>query len=449
LKRILEIVKIYLFRGFKNLIPKGLMARSLLIIVLPLIIIQVVTTFVFFQKHWERVSWRLATLMRGDISTILELMEKYPDKENQKFLFYIAEREMMVKIQILEKIDIKNIPHKPQKSITVDALRKSLLDLKHPVIVENASFFDEEIKILVGLDNNKILEIKAPLKRFFSMSTYLWLGLMILTSIIVFIIAMIFMKNQVRAVNRLAEAADMFGRGQDAANFKPDGAKEVRLAGRAFLIMKDRIKRQVNERTNMLSAVSHDLRTPLTRIKIQLAMLPQTEETKSLLQDADEMQNMLNAYLKFSKGEEVEGYSEVNLADFINKIAAKFKNKNIKINDKSFNVIIKIKENMFSRCIVNIIENALKYAKNIEIILQIRQDSVEIIIDDDGPGIPSNKRAEMLKAFTRLDDSRNKDTGGIGLGMAIAQDIVNAHGGRLFLEDSSYKGLRVRISIPL
>ncbi len=449
MRKILEIAKIYLLRGFKNLIPKGLMARSLLIIVLPLIIIQVVTTFVFFQKHWERVSWRLATLMRGDISTILELMEKYPDKENQKFLFYIAEREMMVKIQILEKVDIKDIPHKPQKGITVDALRKSLLDLKHPVIVENASFFDEEIKILVGLDNNKILEIKAPLKRFFSMSTYLWLGLMILTSIIVFIIAMIFMKNQVRAVNRLAEAADMFGRGQDAANFKPEGAKEVRLAGRAFLIMKDRIKRQVNERTNMLSAVSHDLRTPLTRIKIQLAILPQTEETKSLLQDADEMQNMLNAYLKFSKGEEVEGYSEVNIADFINKIAAKFKNKNIKINDKSFNVSIKIKENMFSRCIVNIIENALKYAKNIEITLQIRQDSVEIIIDDDGPGIPSNKRSEMLKAFTRLDDSRNKDTGGVGLGMAIAQDIVNAHGGRLFLEDSPYKGLRVRISIPV
>ena len=272
---------------------------------------------------------------------------------------------------------------------------------------------------------------------------------MILSSIFWFGVALIFMKNQLRAIIRLAQAAEAFGIGKNVDSFKPEGATEVRHAGTAFLMMKNRLQRYLTERTTMLAGVSHDLRTPLTRLKLQLSLLPENEATKEMEQDVNDMENMLNGYLAFVSGEGREETKEIHLTPFITNLVDKFKKTNHQIDlqiRKELSVIGRPTD--LSRALGNIIANATRYAPHTWVSVMQKQDTVQILIDDNGSGIPKAKRTEVFKPFVRLDESRNPTTGGVGLGLTIARDILLSHGGNIALDQSPQKGLRVIVTLP-
>ncbi len=259
-----------------------------------------------------------------------------------------------------------------------------------------------------------------------------------------------FMRNQVKPIRRLANAADDFGKGRDLSDFKLEGATEVRQAASAFIDMRDRIQRQINQRTDMLSGVSHDLRTPLTRMKLQLEMSPGEDAADALKGDIAEMERMLEGYLAFARGEGGESPVMTDLSTLLQDVADRARRNNARIDlHTEGRIDVTLRPNSFDRCITNLVENANRYAEHISIRAGIRDDGVEIVIDDDGPGIPQDQREEVFRPFYRLERSRNPGTGGVGLGLSIAQDSVRTHGGEIILEDSPMGGLRVRIRLPI
>ncbi|OPZ76073.1 MAG: Osmolarity sensor protein EnvZ [Alphaproteobacteria bacterium ADurb.Bin438] len=299
------------------------------------------------------------------------------------------------------------------------------------------------------LTKKGVLEICASKRKFFSLTTNTFLIWIFIAAVILFGIASIFLKNQVKFVSKLSIAAERFGKGQEIGDFKPQGADEVRQAGLAFLQMKNRIQRQISERTMMLAGISHDLRTPLTRMKLQLAMMS-GEDVEGLNLDIAEMEKMVDGYLAFIKGGGREGSEIIEFSPYIEEIVTKFKkngcNIDLSIED---NVNVKIRQSDLSRAISNIINNADKYGKTISVIVRKEDETLNIIIMDDGPGIPYLSREDVFRAFYRIDESRNKETGGVGLGMTIARDTVLAHGGDIILDDSPLGGLKVTIIIPI
>ena len=273
---------------------------------------------------------------------------------------------------------------------------------------------------------------------------------MIGTSLLLFIVSTLFLRVQARSIKQLAEAAEDFGKGIDTS-FKPYGSSEVRKAGIAFNKMKERINRQISERTQMLAGVSHDLRTPLTRMKLQLAMLPKNEDNKEFIEDITEMEKMLDGYLAFVSGEGGEPSTFVDMNEMILSILNKFRNSKTMIRYSTNDQVSAIqgREQALKRAITNIIANAFYYGKTVAVSLESNSKKMEITIEDDGPGIPPDKREDVFKAFYRIEGSRNKETGGVGLGLSIAKDVITSHGGTIELGDSSMGGLRVLISIPL
>jgi two-component system osmolarity sensor histidine kinase EnvZ len=273
---------------------------------------------------------------------------------------------------------------------------------------------------------------------------------MVGTSMLLFGVATIFMRNQVKPIRRLAVAADNFGKGREVTHFKPEGAAEVRQAAAAFIAMRDRIQRQISQRTAMLSGVSHDLRTPLTRIKLQLALLKSGPEVEALEADVTEMERMLEGYLAFVRGEGAEAPQPTNLTQLLSETVAQARrNGGIIDLHTEGDLTVPLRPNAFRRCLTNLIENAMRYAHHVWVRAGTRGDAIEITIDDDGPGIPSDKREEVFKPFLRLEGSRNPETGGVGLGLTIARDVVRSHGGEIILADSPNGGLRARVRMPI
>ena len=280
---------------------------------------------------------------------------------------------------------------------------------------------------------------------------FMFVAWMIGTSMLLFLVAVLFLRIQVRSIAELAQVAEDFGKGIDNKDFKPYGSSEVRKAAIAFIKMKERIQRQMSERTQMLAGVSHDLRTPLTRMKLQVALLQDGVDKKDFLQDIDEMEKMLDGYLSFVSGEGGEKSSFVDMNEMILSILNKFRNKKALIRYSTNDQVSAIqgREQALKRALTNIIANAFRYGKTVAVNLESNNRKLEVTVDDDGPGIPLDKREEVFKAFFRLEASRNKDTGGVGLGLSIAKDVITSHGGRIELFDSPLGGLRVLISIPL
>ena len=291
-----------------------------------------------------------------------------------------------------------------------------------------------------------ILEFKANKKRIFSSTTYIFILWMISASIILFIVALLFLKNQIKPIRKLAIAVDRFGKGKDIENFKPSGAKEVRRVSNAFKIMKNRIENSITQRNKMFSSISHDIRTILTRMKLNLELHKLNKS--GLKKDLVEMEEMVEEYLKYAKGEKKEKIQKVNIVDVINSIKKRYSKKNIYLNNlKKINISIRV--NSIKRCINNLLSNSIKFSEKIEISCIKKKKFVEIIIDDDGPGIPKNQRKKVMEPFYRVEGSRNRDTGGVGLGITIAVDIINSHGGNLFLNESPMGGLRAKIELPI
>lgn len=428
-----------------RLMPQSLFYRFILIILLPLILLQTVVFILFYDRHWDTVSRRLALDIAGEIQTVVNyvLSPAFAEEQQSQLLDQI-EYNLGLKIDfhpaaVLEK---QNMPDRH----TTFHLAAAISELPYPVdMVEVADRFQQiSIQLPTG-----VLTVIVPRKRFFSSTVHVFLIWMVGSSFLLFWIAFLFMKNQIRSIERLSRASELFGTGHDI-QFKPGGATEVRQAGYSFILMKNRIQKYLSERTAMLAGVSHDLRTPLTRMKLQLAMATQDEFTADLLSDITEMEQMLNGYLAFARGEGKEVPQPVRLDEMVIQLVEK-QEKIGQIIDCHIEekIMISGRVNDLTRAITNILTNAYRYAKRTCVSLGIREGMAVITVDDNGPGIPRAKRKDVFKAFYRLDESRNKDTGGIGLGMTITRDILLSHGGDIVLDESPMKGLRVKIILPL
>ncbi len=433
----------------KQLLPKSLFGRSLLIIVTPLVLLQVISAFIFYESHWDKVSRRLATNLAGDIGIVAELLSGGEKSLSFNEAADLAHVKMELDLTLRDGEILPNIPSEINPSRSDLFFSTALKErLSKPFLVD-AESQDKRVIIYVQLSDG-ILQVSTTRKRLFSSTTYVFVLWMVGSSLILFAVATIFMRNQVRPIRRLARAAEAFGKGRDTPNFKPEGAQEVRQAANAFIEMRQRIQRHISERTKMLAGVSHDLRTPLTRMKLQLAMFGDSDDVEELKEDVGDMGRMLDGYLAFARGEGGETPEVSDLSKLLDEVANRARRKGGLIDlHTEGNIHIPLKPNAFERCITNIIENAMRYADHVSVRAGKRADTIEITIDDDGPGIPESERANVFRPFYRLDDSRNQDTGGVGLGMSIARDIMQGHGGEITLGDSPNGGLRVRLRLPL
>ena len=434
---------------FKRLLPQGLMGRSLLIIVTPLIVVQVVSTYIFYASHWDTVARRLSSGLAGDIGAVIESLRAFPGPENRLRILGIAAAKMDLDIRFQIGGILPNTPQPAAHGIMEQALVEALRErVERPVLID-ATSLEREIAVKVQLSDG-LMEVFVPRKRLFSSTTYIFVLWMVGTSLLLLGIATIFMRNQVRSVRKLAAAADSFGKGRDVPNFKPEGAAEVRQAAQAFNLMQDRIKRQIQQRTEMLAGVSHDLRTPLTRMKLQLAMLGEVDGRTELEEDVAEMEHMVEGYLAFARGEGGETAKPSDLAELVEEVALRFRREGCQLDlHVEDSLIMPLKPQALARVLSNLIGNAHRYGGHVWVRVGKKPDAAEVIIDDDGPGIPADKREQVFKPFFRLERSRNLATGGVGLGLTIARDIVRGHGGEVLLEDSPLGGLRARIRLPL
>ncbi|MHA1538462.1 MAG: ATP-binding protein [Alphaproteobacteria bacterium] len=439
----------------KRFLPRSLLGRSLLILVTPLIVVQLITTLIFYERHWDSVTRWLAASLAGEIDTIIVHMRDFPDPANRAWIFETARLRLGLEVEYkagdLLPAGSPSATGAASESELVKVLR---VRLRRPFEVDTGTY-RKRVEIRVQLPRG-VLRVMAPTKRVSSPTTTVFISWSIGSAFVLFIVATIFMRNQVRPIERLANAAESFGKGRDVAGFKPSGATEVRQASAAFIRMRQRIKRQIAQRTEMLAGVSHDLRTPLTRMKLQLAMLKESREIKGLRADVAEMEVMLDEYLAFARGEGSELPVQTDIAKLLREVAGKARRKGKTISLKTGSghksgggLGMPVRPNALRRCITNLVDNAVRHADKIAIEARRRGNAIEITIDDDGPGIPKARRAEAFKEFSRLDPSRNPDSGGVGLGLTIARDIVRGHGGEVALEDSPKGGLRVRLRLPL
>jgi two-component system osmolarity sensor histidine kinase EnvZ len=435
-----------------KLLPSKLFFRTMLLIFIPLIMVQVVSVVAFFNGNWEKVGKRLSNNLTNNIVNAVELTSEHPDmlSEMQKIYnnTYGIEFE---KITGDEQLAVKTSTHYGKDYKIVTGFLEKSLHQKFPnsmtsVYLENGR---DDLIILIER-NDGLYRFKTPTKNIFRTSIFGFVAWMIGTSLLLFIVATLFLRIQVRSIATLAQVAEDFGKGIDSP-FKPYGSSEVRKAGIAFIKMKERILKQISERTQMLAGVSHDLRTPLTRMKLQLAMLPENPENKEFIDDISEMEKMLDGYLAFVSGEGGEKNTFVDMNELILSIINKFRNGKAMVRYSTNDQVSAIqgREQALKRAVTNIISNAFNYGKEIAVALESNNNKLIITVDDDGPGIPEDKREDVFKAFYRIDESRNKETGGVGLGLSIARDIITSHGGKIELSDSSLGGLRVLISIPL
>lgn len=438
----------FLTNAAKQLLPRSLLGRSLMIIVTPLVLLQLVSAFIFYESHWDKVSVRLARSVAGDIGSVITLLRQFPDPQDRAWVFGLAADHMELAVALQEKGILPNEPVHPQdltERALIDALREQVSQPFHLDPDALDRFYIVSIQLPAG-----VLEVMVPRKRLFSSTVYVFVLWMVGTSMILFGVATIFMRNQVKPIRRLAIAADNFGKGREVVRVKPEGATEVRQATLAFLSMRERILRQISQRTDMLSGVSHDLRTPLTRMKLQLAMSGDAEGVSELRTDVAEMEHMLESYLAFARGEGTEQPRLANLTDLLGEITEQARRNGGLIDlhcEGSFTM--PLRPNALKRALANLIDNAQRYAEHVWIRAGRRADAIEILVDDDGPGIPADKRDEVFRPFYRLDSSRNPETGGSGLGLAIALDIVRSHGGDIELADAPTGGLRARVRLPV
>lgn len=432
----------------KPYLPKSLLGRSVLIIVMPLILLQVISAVIFFENHWSKVGRRLALSVTGEIAFMIAELRDVNDPAMREVVLGRFPSTMQLDAVFIPGAVLKST-EKVGEAILVRQLTNAMDEtVNRPHSIDAASdedFVQVEVQLAEG-----VLSVTLPRKRLFSTTTYVFVLWMVGTSMLLFGVAYVFMRNQVRPIRRLARAARDFGVGRDSPRFKPEGATEVRRAATAFIAMRNRIKRHLQQRTDMLAGVSHDLRTPLTRMKLQLAMMGEVEGIEDLKSDIADMEHMLDEYLAFVRGEAGEDAQDVELAQLLGDIVAQARRKggNIDLHVEGA-ITAPVKLNAFKRALTNLIDNSMRHAENVTVRLGARGEMAEFVIDDDGPGIPPEKREDVFKPFVRLDASRNPKTGGVGLGMTIARDIIRGHGGDVALEDAPGGGLRVKVFMPL
>ncbi len=437
-------------RTLKDFLPKKLYRRTLLIIILPVAIMQVVVVYTFFDQHWQTVTARMAEGTAGDVAYLTRLFERNPEGFEQAAAdFYDTTRVSAV----FASGEILPLTMRPAFFTTLDRTLRRALDghLEAPFWFD-ATRYPAYIDIRVAVTDG-VLRIIVQRDRVFAPSGFIFLIWLVGASVLLTLVSVLFIKNQVRAVQRLADAAQAFGLGRDSEGFKPGGATEVRRAAQSFLEMRDRIRAHMEQRTALLASVSHDLRTPLTRLKLALAMAPAGEWRDRARGDLDEMQEMLDEYLAFARGQ-VEGEPEQADIAAIARMAAEAAARGgagvaLEQDNANGELAAPVRAPALRRCIANLLDNAAAFGGQVRMQVRRDEDAIEILVDDNGPGIPAERREEAFLPFNRLDPARNQNRRGVGLGLAIARDVARGHGGDVTLEDSPLGGLRARLRIPV
>ena len=432
----------------KRYLPKSFLGRSIMIIIMPLILLQVVSTWVFYDRHWNTITRRLADSVAGEIGLVIDAMGKFKQQENVNWLTGSA-ADLGLFFTFKEGEILPNAPQVTGGGILDTRLANAMRErVRRPFHIDTWSH-DRLVQMKVQVPDG-VMEIFVPRERLFSSTTYIFVMWMVGTSLLLFAIATMFMRNQVRPIRRLADAVDNFGKGRDVPDFRPEGATEIRRAAAAFERMRGRINNALTQRTEMLAGVSHDLRTPLTRMKLQLEMLGDARGVEDLKEDLREMEVMVEEFLAFARGEGTEEAVESNLDEIVATVARSASADGRDVVAKTDgDMKILIRPNAIRRCITNLVVNAVTHATAVEIGASRRGTLVEITVDDDGPGIPEEEREAVFKPFYRLDSSRNPGTGGTGLGLSIARDLARGSGGEVTLEDSPLGGLRATIKLPV
>ena len=430
----------------KKVLPKRLFYRALIIVAAPIIILQLTISVVFFDSIWIKANKGMTKSLVSEVKTLLDAYKSEETKDVQ-FLtsLYKKNFDFVININRGEKLPVTKSDRR------FSPMDRSLRREMKPVF-GNDYWFDTVTYIdLVDLrikSDREIIQIFFPKSKIAPSSVRIFVLWITLPSIILILIAILFLRNQTRPIVKLSKAAERFGRGERVDDLRPSGASEIRKATIEFDRMMKRINRHLNQRSEMLSGISHDLRTPLTRLKLQLAMMDKNDTSKKMASDIDEMEKMLNDYLQYTKSQSQEDYVDVNIKNILFDILKNFDPKKYEFTGNE-NITIQGRKNLIKRCISNVIENGLSYGNKIFVELRKSVNSVIITIEDDGPGIPKNEYENVFKPFYRIDKSRGLNKSGVGLGLSITQDIIRSHGGNITLSESNHKGLLVKISLPL
>ncbi|MBX6328216.1 MAG: HAMP domain-containing protein [Pseudolabrys sp.] len=436
-------------RWLNGIMPKGLYARALLIIIAPMVILQSVVAFVFMERHWNLVTQRLSAGVVSDIAALIDVYNTYPQDAERAQIRRIAQQRLGLVVDFLPLGDLPPPGPKPFFSLLDQSLSEELRkQIARPFWIDTVGK-SALVEIRIQLDN-AVMRIFARRSAAYASNSEIFLLWMVGTSTVLLTVAIIFLRNQIKPILKLADAAESFGKGRDVPNFKPRGAREVRRAAAAFLEMKARIERAMEQRTAMLAGVSHDLRTVLTRFKLELALIGDSPEVEAMKKDVDEMARMLEAYLAFARGDLGEQPALTDMAAFLEELRLDAERHGHKASVVFHGPpIVMVRPAAFKRCLANLVANAARFAPSIAITGHRDHRYLTVTVDDDGPGIPPEKREEVFKPFLRLDDARNQDEGGTGLGLAIARDIARSHGGDINLSDSPLGGLRATVRVPV
>jgi two-component system osmolarity sensor histidine kinase EnvZ len=433
-----------LSRYFKKILPKQLFYRSLIIVAAPIIIMQITISIVFFDSLWIKTNKGMTRALVDEVAAFIDVYENENNDKEKIINLFNAHLQFVIRYEANK--DFPEVHNERWFSPIDRSLRRELKSQKF-----NYWFDTTGYKNLISLKlkhKDGYFQFFIPRERLTSTSVRLFALWITLPAILVIFIAILFLKNQTKPITKLAEASERFGRGEDVEEYRPSGALEIRKAGLEFDRMRKRILRHLNQRSEMLSGISHDLRTPLTRIKLQLAFINDKEITNKLSRDVDEMEKMLNEYLQFSRSNFTEKSEKFNLSELIMSTAKKYENKNILVNQES-EIFFSGRKNLIQRCLNNLLDNAVNFSKNIKVTQQKVKRSVLIFVEDDGPGIPSTEYENVFKPFYKVDKSRNQTKSSVGLGLSIASDIIRSHGGNIELGKSEMGGLKIKIVLPV
>lgn len=430
------------FKAIKKWLPKSMFGRALVILVAPLFFVETFSAYFFLDNHWDTVTKTLANDVAGEVATLLDLHNK--DPKHKDFYKLLAGSHLRLRADFLPEEAINtHIPNEWRYSFLDMALKKQIFT---PYTFR---ITPKEIIIDAAADGG-VLRFTTPKKRVYSKSFFLFIMWVTISTAIFLLISIIFLHNQIKPLRRLAIAAERFGKGRAFADLKPEGATEIRKVAQAFIRMRERLQRQLTQRTEMLAGVSHDLRTPLTRMRLQLTMMPPTPEVEGLQKDVEEMGDMLEGYLTFARGEGQEEAVETNMDTFIQTAidGRALVDKTVHYESKSLPTLW-IKPQALKRCLTNLVNNACRYGTEVWVSAMKDTENLIISVEDNGPGIPHEKIEDVFKPFYRLEASRNMSTGGVGLGLTIARDIAHHHGGDLVLSNSKpHGGLKADLIVP-
>ena len=439
-----------LLATFGDRMPKGLYARALIIIIAPMVLLQSVLTFVFLERHWQTVTRRLSTMTVQNIAMLIDLYRANPTDEEAETLVRLADQDLGLRISFAPGEELPPARSKPFFDLLDTTLSDELTrQIGRPFwtdTVGRSNFVDIRIKL-----DNGVMHVIARRSQAYASNSQIFLLWMVGTSLVLLTVAILFLRNQIKPILRLSEAAESFGKGRPPPDdFRPRGAREVRQAAHAFIEMRDRIERHVEQRTIMLAGVSHDLRTVLTRFKLQLAMFEETPELEAMRADVDEMQAMLEDYLAFAKGDSGEEIVRTDIGEILSEVKSQAHgDKDVAVEVKGAPLVVPVRRHAFKRAITNLVNNAARFAGHVNVSAAKHNGALTVEVEDDGPGIPDTEHEQVFRPFYRLDHARNQDSGSTGLGLAIARDIARNHGGDIALSRSRLGGLKAVLKVPV